>query len=141
MSFIPELKEAPAEVKTEKGIQPVDIDTKGTFEYILIDLLPNEESNPDAEPMTLVRGGAKSLYHIDILIKFNLEEMDKSSGLKGRYDAHCKGGGSISIDEKEKTVTIFGKSQTFGNADHEIAQKLVQKAMPDYTVDFIASPE
>ena len=46
----------------------------------------------------------------------------------------CPGGGRITHDPENKQIVIFGYSQGFGRADHEVTHKFVQDAFPDYEV-------
>lgn len=104
-------------------IPDVDIDPKGKFKYILIEVTDPETK----EKKHIVRGYKDCPYHVDILEKV---EQDI---LKVKCRANCVGGGRILHKPEVKAIFIFGYSQGFGRADHTITQKLVQSKYPDYT--------
>ncbi|XP_026324930.1 14 kDa phosphohistidine phosphatase-like isoform X2 [Hyposmocoma kahamanoa] len=46
------------------------------------------------------------------------------------------GGGIITHDSNSKTINIFGKSDTYGEANHAATARLIREAYPDYKVTF-----
>ncbi|XP_043527794.1 sex-regulated protein janus-A-like [Frieseomelitta varia] len=50
--------------------------------------------------------------------------------------AKCLGGGRIEHDPDEKTIKVYGYSQGFGKADHEVSVSLLRTQYPDYTITF-----
>ncbi|KAI7684943.1 14 kDa phosphohistidine phosphatase [Sarcoptes scabiei] len=99
-------------------IEDVEIDDFGRFKYILIKASLNDQHK------FLVRGFAWASYHADI---FDLFESSKSPI---KYE--CVGGGRIEVEPHNKKIKIFGYSQGFGRADHEMSCDLVRKKYKDY---------
>lgn len=60
---------------------------------------------------------------------FDLFESSKSPI---KYE--CVGGGRIEVEQHNKKIKIFGYSQGFGRADHEMSCDLVRKKYKDYEV-------
>ncbi|XP_075227363.1 sex-regulated protein janus-A-like [Lycorma delicatula] len=46
----------------------------------------------------------------------------------------CLGGGRITHTPKEKKINVFGHSQGFGKADHQITVGLLKKFYKDYEI-------
>ncbi|TNV77039.1 hypothetical protein FGO68_gene6312 [Halteria grandinella] len=111
-----------------KVVPPCHIDPDGTFKYIQIALTVPWSSNP----VIFVRGFKKFAYHMNIFEHFEQTELPliiKANG--GRTDgiaATCPGGGRIEHKSGEKSVFIYGYSQSYGQPDHTVAQKIVQEA-------------
>ncbi|XP_045499184.1 14 kDa phosphohistidine phosphatase-like isoform X1 [Colias croceus] len=103
----------------------VDIDPSGVFKYILLKVY--EEGKNGQEPeITIVRGYKRCEYHADIY--------DEVQAKLNPLDCEPLGGGRISHDPDNKKIHIYGYSQGYGKADHEIAAKLVKGAYPEYTI-------
>lgn len=100
----------------------VDIDSDGSFKYILIGLKRNEEDTPTY----IVRGYNRSFYHKDILEEVNIQVKDR------HYIADCYGGGRIEHNTKLKKIHVFGFSVGFGQADHSITVNLLKQKYTDY---------
>lgn len=49
-------------------------------------------------------------------------------------DCEPIGGGRISHDAEDKKIFIYGYSQSYGRADHELTAKLIKKTYPDYAI-------
>lgn len=49
-------------------------------------------------------------------------------------DSEPLGGGRISHEPDNKKIHIYGYSQGYGKADHEITAQLVKDAYPGYTI-------
>ncbi|KAG5307153.1 JANA protein, partial [Acromyrmex insinuator] len=58
------------------------------------------------------------------------EQIKKHAGLQ----ANCVGGGRIEHDPDEKTIKVYGYSQGFGKADHQVSVDLLKKKYPDYNI-------
>ncbi|RVE47811.1 hypothetical protein evm_007566 [Chilo suppressalis] len=108
-----------------ESIPKVDIDPSGVFKYILLKVYGKEKDNQ--EPfVTIVRGYKRCNYHADIFD----EVQEKLQPL----DCEPLGGGRISHEPDNKKIHIYGYSQGYGKADHEITAKLVKDAYPQYTI-------
>ncbi|XP_029166425.1 14 kDa phosphohistidine phosphatase-like [Nylanderia fulva] len=103
----------------------VEIDGFGRFKYILI----NVQDDASKASKQIVRGNARSQWHADIFDKIN-EEIKKHPGLQ----TNCLGGGRIEHDPDNKTIKVFGYSQGFGKADHQVSVELLKKKYPDYDI-------
>ncbi|XP_050459389.1 14 kDa phosphohistidine phosphatase-like [Cataglyphis hispanica] len=103
----------------------VDIDGYGRFKYILI----NVEDDVNKTSKQIVRGYARAQWHADIFDKVD-EEIKAHAGLR----ANCVGGGRIEHDPDEKTIKVYGYSQGFGKADHQVSVELLKKKYPDYNI-------
>ena len=97
------------------------LDPEGTFKYIQI-VVSDKESN---RQRTIVRGYKSCPYHADILNKFQYEELSSLGPTK--FDVSCPGGGRIEHNANEKTIRIYGYSQGFGLADHQISQNILEQ--------------
>ncbi|XP_013191969.2 14 kDa phosphohistidine phosphatase [Amyelois transitella] len=107
------------------AIPKVDIDPEGVFKYILLRV--HEKGKEDDEVfVTIVRGYRRCNYHSDIYeeVQTKLEPLD----------CEPMGGGRISHDPDHKKIHIYGYSQGYGKADHEITAKLVKEAYPGYYI-------
>ncbi|KAG7201995.1 hypothetical protein KM043_004685 [Ampulex compressa] len=49
-------------------------------------------------------------------------------------EAKCVGGGRIEHDSEEKQIKIYGYSQGFGKADHQLSSEILKKKYPDYNI-------
>lgn len=49
-------------------------------------------------------------------------------------DCECIGGGRINHDAANKKIHVYGYSQGYGKADHEITAKLLKDTYKDYTI-------
>ncbi|XP_068626824.1 14 kDa phosphohistidine phosphatase-like [Battus philenor] len=106
------------------NIPKVDIDKSGVFKYILIKVYNKDKQ--EESPVTIVRGYAHCNYHSDILD----EVQDKLKPL----ECEVLGGGRISHDADFKRIKIYGYSQGFGKADHEVTANIVKDVFPNYTI-------
>ncbi|XP_063828655.1 14 kDa phosphohistidine phosphatase-like [Ostrinia nubilalis] len=107
------------------SVPKVDIDPEGVFKYILVKVYGKEKNNEEPS-VTVVRGYKRCNYHSDIYD----EVQEKLQPL----DCEPLGGGRISHDPGNKKIHIYGYSQGYGKADHEVAAKLVKDAYPEYTI-------
>ncbi|XP_025265709.1 sex-regulated protein janus-A-like isoform X1 [Camponotus floridanus] len=103
----------------------VDIDDYGRFKYILI----NVQDDTNKISKQIVRGNARAQWHANIFDKVD-GEIKKLVGLR----ANCVGGGRIEHDPDEKTIKVYGYSQGFGKADHQVSVELLKKKYPDYNI-------
>ncbi|CAK9821862.1 Sex-regulated protein janus-A [Anthophora retusa] len=58
------------------------------------------------------------------------EELRPIGGLRTK----CLGGGRIEHDPDQRTLKVYGYSQGFGKADHDVSAALLKKKYPDYTI-------
>ena len=123
--------------------ESVNIDPSGRYKYILIKLEQNGQEK------YVVRGHGWAEYHgkkiINILfwiiyfkvfeicawffeadILENFEQAVKSKDIR----VTCTGGGRI-LHEPSK-ILVYGYSQGFGRAEHEISVSLIKEKYPDY---------
>ncbi|XP_011874091.1 PREDICTED: sex-regulated protein janus-A-like isoform X2 [Vollenhovia emeryi] len=107
------------------NVPDVDIDGHGRFKYILIDV----QDNVGKANKKIVRGYARSQWHADIFDVAE-EQIKKHAGLQ----ANCVGGGRIEHDPDEKTIKVYGYSQGFGKADHQVSVEILRKKYPAYNV-------
>ncbi|XP_023707966.1 14 kDa phosphohistidine phosphatase [Cryptotermes secundus] len=110
------------------SIPEVDIDSDGTFKYVLIKVYGAKKPSSPEEVKTIVRGFKWGEYHGNIYDK-TMEEV-QSLGL----DSECVGGGRIKHDAAAKKIHVYGYSQGFGKADHEVAVGLLKKKYTDYSI-------
>lgn len=58
-----------------------------------------------------------------------------SGGLEALgIECKCVGGGRIVHTAESKSIEIYGYSQAYGKADHELTKKLISESYPDYNV-------
>ncbi|KAJ8736665.1 hypothetical protein PYW08_007321 [Mythimna loreyi] len=107
-----------------EAVPKVDIDPSGVFKYILLNVYDKSKSN--VEPIVIVRGYKHCNYHSDIY--------DEVQERLQPLDCEPLGGGRISNDAENKKMHIYGYSQGYGKADHELTAKLIKKAFPGYTI-------
>ncbi|XP_015126832.1 14 kDa phosphohistidine phosphatase [Diachasma alloeum] len=107
-------------------IPDVDIDPNGVFKYILVHV--HDDNNKQSKP--IVRGYARCQWHADIYDEIGNELKKYGAGL----DTECVGGGRIDHSAEGKTIKVYGYSQGFGKADHEVSVGLLKKKYPDYGI-------
>ncbi|XP_047020587.1 14 kDa phosphohistidine phosphatase-like [Helicoverpa zea] len=107
-----------------EAIPKVDIDPAGVFKYILLNVYDKTKVN--VEPVVIVRGYKRCNYHSDIY--------DEVQERLQPLDCEPLGGGRISHDAENKKIHIYGYSQGYGKADHEVTAKLIKKAFPGYAI-------
>ncbi|XP_076674208.1 sex-regulated protein janus-A isoform X1 [Andrena cerasifolii] len=106
-------------------VPDVDIDSHGRFKYILINV--QDKSNNASK--FIVRGYARAEWHADIFDE-TLSQLEQFPELR----AKCVGGGRIEHNPDDRTIKVYGHSQGFGQADHEISASILKKKYPDYTL-------
>ncbi|CAL1674579.1 unnamed protein product [Lasius platythorax] len=104
----------------------VDIGGHGRFKYILI----NVQDDVNKASKQIVRGNARAQWHADIFDKVNVEIQNHHPGLQ----INCVGGGRIEHDPDAKTIKVYGYSQGFGKADHQVSVELLKKKYPHYNI-------
>uniref|UniRef100_S4PGJ4 Sex-regulated protein janus-A n=1 Tax=Pararge aegeria TaxID=116150 RepID=S4PGJ4_9NEOP len=110
---------------TGNKIPTVDIDPTGVFKYILLNVYDGQKDAANPQ-MVIVRGYQRCNYHSDIYD----EVQEKLTPL----ECEPLGGGRISHDPDNKKIHIYGYSQGYGKADHEVAAKIIKDAFPGYTI-------
>ncbi|XP_022200609.2 14 kDa phosphohistidine phosphatase isoform X2 [Nilaparvata lugens] len=111
-------------------VADVDIDANGTFKYILIRVYgPDTTDNSDPPSKLIVRGYQRASYHVDIYEEVQAKQL-KQLGL----ECECEGGGRIKHDRDEKRLLVYGYSQGFGRANHQLAVDLLKVNFPGYEV-------
>ncbi|XP_074029008.1 14 kDa phosphohistidine phosphatase [Leptinotarsa decemlineata] len=117
-------------------VKDVDIDPNGVFKYILIKITsPNAEGK--LEDKLIVRGYAECPYHADINDKVTSElQALKASKVIRDWRSKVLGGGRISHDPESKQIKVYGYSQGYGKADHQVSVDILKKTYPDYEINF-----
>lgn len=111
-------------------VADVDIDGNGTFKYILIRVYgPDKGGNEEPASKLIVRGYQRASYHVDIYEEVQAKQL-KPLGL----ECECEGGGRIKHDRDERRLLVYGYSQGFGRAQHQLAVDLLKVTYPDYEV-------
>ncbi|XP_076161035.1 sex-regulated protein janus-A [Ptiloglossa arizonensis] len=106
-------------------IPDVEIDDSGRFKYVLIEV----EDKANVESKVIVRGTLTN-WHSDIA----LEAIKQIKQKVGEIDVECLGGGKIEHLPSEKVINVYGTSQQFGKADHEVTANILKKKYQDYTI-------
>ncbi|XP_052224405.1 14 kDa phosphohistidine phosphatase-like isoform X2 [Dreissena polymorpha] len=106
-----------------KAVPDVDIDKNGRFKYILIKV---HDPDKEREFKHIVRGYARCEYHADIFDE--VAPAIEESGL----DCEVLGGGRINHDSSKKKIEINGYSQGYGQANHSITARILNKRFRDY---------
>lgn len=101
----------------------VDIDSSGTFKYVLIQLFLKDDTSK-----FLVRGYSWGAYHDDIY------QETLNAAINEGLDTECLGGGRITHDPKKKDILVYGYSMGFGRADHSKTCELLKIKYPSYNV-------
>ncbi|KAK7794600.1 hypothetical protein R5R35_003609 [Gryllus longicercus] len=112
-------------------VPEVEIEDSGTFKYVLIKVYPGEPSGDHEPSKLIVRGGQKfGPYHGDIYdaTLANLQKL----GL----DSECLGGGRIRHEPEKKELNVYGYSQGFGKADHQLTVSLLKKKYSNYAINW-----
>ncbi|XP_050293454.1 14 kDa phosphohistidine phosphatase-like [Anthonomus grandis grandis] len=115
-------------------VKNVDIDPRGTFKYILIKVsCPNDQGK--FEDKLIVRGYAECGYHADINDKVTeeLQALKAGSTIKD-WRSKVLGGGRIKHDPDGKTLNVYGYSQGYGKADHQLSVDILKTQFPNYNI-------
>ena len=105
----------------------VDIDDKGVFKYVLIELYETDPDNEEKSKL-LVRGRRSAEYHADIY------EPEEERVLKVGLDCQCLGGGRIQHDPNY--IKVYGYSLGYGKADHTKTVALLKEKYPNYKIEW-----
>jgi phosphohistidine phosphatase len=112
------------------AVQEVDIDSTGTFKYILIKI---SETGSTRSKFS-VRGYTFAEYHADIYQKAKLEVA--SDGV----ECEVAGGGRIKHQPPSAgstgSILVYGYSIAYGKADHEISVECLKRTFPNYSISF-----
>lgn len=108
----------------------VKLTDQGTFKYILIDV----KSKKTGETCRFVRGDEMHHYHADNFAAFG-KELDSAEIvfqgdklISGKtVSVSCPGGGRVVHDKAAKSLSIYGYSQSYGQADHNITAAIVKE--------------
>lgn len=106
----------------------VEIDDEGTFKYVLIRVYAPQTPDGSEPSKMVVRGNRRGAYHADIYD----ETVQRLTHL--RLDSECIGGGRIRHEPQQKKIKVYGYSQGFGKADHEISVAILKEVYPDYEI-------
>lgn len=117
-------------------VPDVDVDPNGVFKYILIKLTITNDDGL-TEEKHLVRGYASCSYHHDIKNKVT-EELQKLKSTKHVRDwcINILGGGKINHDSTSKKLKVYGSSNGYGKADHQISVDVLKKKFSDYSISW-----
>ncbi|XP_071450447.1 14 kDa phosphohistidine phosphatase-like [Hetaerina americana] len=109
------------------SVPDVELDSEGKFKYVLINVhSPGKDGKEESKK--IVRGFKWAPYHSDIY-----DDTTAKLAQLG-LDTECLGGGRIIHDPDKKTISVFGYSQGFGKADHEVSVSLIKRVYPEYQV-------
>jgi len=109
------------------SVPAVEIDDNGTFKYVLIKISKAGKENATTY---LVRGHSWADYHVDLVEECESQIRDKS------LKVECVGGGRIRHDRDRKSISVYGYSVGYGQADHAITCKILKTYYHDYTVEW-----
>jgi phosphohistidine phosphatase len=133
-----------------KSFPPVKID-EGVFKYIIIKGTWHTKARISDEEIYFIRGWKDLEFHADNFARFrkefeNSDIVDKIAVTNEKKENvklvdgvifECPGGGRIDHKPNDKTVFIYGYSQSFGRGDHTLAKKMIEQAYPAYPADKI----
>jgi phosphohistidine phosphatase len=111
-------------------IQNCIIDSHGIFKYIQIQV---KEINDASLSKYVVRGYLKHKFHADNFDDFS-KEIENSKDLHKLVEYECVGGGRININKDDKTIFVYGYSQSYGQCNHQISCDILKQYYPDYTI-------
>lgn len=103
-------------------IETVEID-KGVFKYVLICIHDDK-----GHKKLIVRGNSTLAYHADIL-----QEVQDKIGVLG-FHADPLGGGRIEHQPEQNVIHVYGFSQAYGQANHEVTASLLHQWYPFHQV-------
>lgn len=119
----------------------VQLSPEGTFKYILI----HAKHKRSGKLIEFVRGDAGLAYHMDNFNKFRKDFKAANLRLDGELlqedvnvDLSCPGGGRVVHSASKKSLSIYGYSQSYGQADHNHVAQIVRKVLgyADVSVSF-----
>lgn len=110
----------------------VQLSPEGTFKYILI----HAKHTKTNKLIEFVRGDAGLAYHMNNFDKFRKDFKTANLSLDGErlqegvnIELSCPGGGRVVHSASQKSLSIYGYSQSFGQADHSHVADIVRKAL------------
>ncbi|CAG7729698.1 unnamed protein product [Allacma fusca] len=110
-------------------VKDVDIDPQGRFKYVLVKVYIDDPASKEDTYKYVVRGYADCPFHADVYDRLSAT-LRKIGGL----DSECVGGGRILHENKK--ITVFGYSQGYGRADHNISVNVLKKFYTDYDISW-----
>ncbi len=112
------------------SVPAVEIDPEGVFKYVLLRV-----SQPSTSAVRfLVRGFGWASYHDDIYQPSKSAVLEAAAAVKAdAVVVSCAGGGRIRHDAASQTILVYGYSQAYGRADHQIAVEALKAAYPGYS--------
>lgn len=103
-----------------------------TFKYLVLVL------QLDGQKISIVRGMNYQPYHPDFeekIIGWTKQELDDVGFFDRGGDFVVKGGGSLTLNPYDETISIFGSNGPYGpEKNREAVAELVQSAFPTYKV-------
>uniref|UniRef100_A0AC35FRT1 Uncharacterized protein n=1 Tax=Panagrolaimus sp. PS1159 TaxID=55785 RepID=A0AC35FRT1_9BILA len=125
--FRPSQKRFAAIIMSSKldSIADCEIDTSKKFKYIQIKV----KDRDSGDHKLIVRGYSHCGFHSDILDEVKEKET-------GNFQFTCPGGGRIEVNEAEKSIFVYGYSQSYGQPDHSKSVEIIKKKYPDWNVTF-----
>ncbi|CAF1307316.1 unnamed protein product [Adineta steineri] len=108
-------------------VPDVDIAEAGCCKYILIEV--RNYGTTYEQSKLVVRGDASCAYHADLLDKLKSQINQKELTIE------CIGGGRIRVDPATRTISVYGQSQEFGEADHQQTVEILKKKYPQWTIE------
>jgi len=113
------------------SIPVVDIDSNGTFKYVLLKINKGGSTNK-GNAMYLVRGHCWADYHGDLVDECEREIRDSSKDVQ----VECVGGGRIQHDCDRKHIIVYGYSVGYGQANHAVTCELLKTYYDMYTIEW-----
>lgn len=106
-------------------VPDVDIDNSGKFKYMLLNI--HDKTNDAFKPV--VRGYKRAEWHANIYD-------ETADQIKSYPDLEVEslGGGRILHNPENKSIKVYGYSQGYGKADHQISVDLLKKKYSDYNI-------
>lgn len=106
-------------------VPDVDIDDSGKFKYMLLNI--HDKTNDASK--TVVRGYKRAEWHANIYD-------ETADQIKSHPDLEVEslGGGRILHNPENKSIKVYGYSQGYGKADHQISVDLLKKKYIDYNI-------
>ena len=115
-----------------QALGQVLLSPEGTFKYILI----HAKHKRSGLLLEFVRGDAGLAYHMDNFNKFRKDFKAANLRLDGELlqedvnvELSCPGGGRVVHSAAKKSLSIYGYSQSYGQADHNRAAEIVRSAL------------
>ncbi|CAF1092041.1 unnamed protein product [Rotaria sordida] len=110
-------------------VPDVNIAEAGCCKYLLIEV--RDSGATYGQSKFVVRGDASCAHHADVLQNIQ-NEIDENS-----LTLDCKGGGRIQVDPGTRSISVYGSSQEFGEADHVKTVEILKKTYPQWTIEIM----